>query len=165
MKINNLIRISLIFSGLVFVQFVTAKINIKTEQTSFYVAYKKIMLTSDATGDSFPIALVYPSKTPSKEVKFGPFVMQLSINAEIAKGDFPLVLISHGSGGTNLGHRSIAFELVKNGYVVGMPLHPRNNFKNNIDEGTLDNWKNRPIHIRESIEAIISDPIFSKHIV
>lgn len=132
--------------------------------SNYFVGYKKIEVESKITGDAFSVALVYPTYTPSKEVKFGPYAMQLSIAADIADGEFPLVIISHGSGGTNLGHRSIAFELVKNGYVVGMPLHPRNNYKNNIDEGTLDNWKNRPIHISESIEAIISNSKTSKNI-
>ena len=154
----------LICSG--FLSFVFTQIAIaeKKDDSHFYVAYKKVTVKSEATADSFPVALVYPSKTPSKDVKFGPFTMQLSIGAKIAEGKFPLVIISHGSGGTNLGHRSIAFELVNNGYVVGMPLHPRNNFKNNIDEGTLENWINRPIHINESIEAIISDSTVSKNI-
>ena len=31
------------------------------------------------------------------------------MGAEIAMGQFPLVMISHGSGGSNLGHSSIAF--------------------------------------------------------
>lgn len=130
----------------------------------FYVGYKKISVESKVTGEKFPVALTYPSETPSKQVKFGPFDMELSIGSEIADGKFPLVIISHGSGGTNLGHRSIAFALVKKGFVVGMPLHPKNNFKDNEAEGTVSNWKNRPQHISASIDAILSDRKVSENI-
>ena len=78
-----------------------------------------------------------------------------------AKGKFPVSIISHGSGGTNLGHRSIAFELVRHGFIVGMPLHPNNNFRNNRAEGTVNNLKNRPGHIRAAIDALISNPQFA----
>ncbi len=125
-------------------------------QDGFYVGYKKIDVEFKSTGEQFPVALVYPSDTPSKQVKFGPFEMELSIGGKFADGKFPLVIISHGSGGTNLGYRSIAFALVKNGFVVGMPLHPKNNFKDNEAEGTVSNWKNRPRHISASIDAILS---------
>ena len=122
---------------------------------SFSVGYKKMGIESKATSEHFSIALVYPTHTASKKVRFGPFEMNLSIGGKIATGKFPLVMISHGSGGTNLGYRSIAFELVKKGFVVGMPLHPKNNFKNNEEEGTTSNWRNRPLHISSSIDAII----------
>ena len=134
------------------------------EADGFYVGYKKIDVEVKATGEQFPVALVYPSNTPSKQVKFGPFEMELSIGGKIADGKFPLVIISHGSGGTNLGHRSIAFALVKKGFVVGMPLHPKNNFKNNEAEGSVENWKNRPQHISASIDAILSNQNISKNL-
>lgn len=130
----------------------------------FYVGYEKIEVEAKATGEQFPVALAYPSNTPSKQVTFGPFKMELSIGGEIADGKFPLVIVSHGSGGTNLGHRSIAFELVKKGFVVGMPLHPKNNFKDNEAEGTVGNWKNRPQHISASIDAILSTRKVSENI-
>ncbi len=128
------------------------------ETGNYYVGYKKMQVTSAATNENFPAALLYPTDTPSEQVKFGPFQMDLSIGAKIAKGSFPLVIISHGSGGTNLGYRSIAFALVKQGYVVGIPLHPKDNFKNNRDQGTNQNWKNRPLHIRATIDAILAMP-------
>jgi len=129
-----------------------------------YVGYKKIYVEFNSTGEQFPVALVYPSDTPSKKVKFGPFEMELSIGGKVTDGKFPLVIISHGSGGTNLGYRSIAFALVKKGFVVGMPLHPKNNFKDNEGEGTVSNWENRPRHISASIDAVLSSRKVSESI-
>lgn len=131
---------------------------------SYNVGYKKINIFSELSHENFPLALVYPTKIPSKKVKFGPFKMNLSIGSKIANGKFPLVIISHGSGGTNLGYRDIAFFLVQHGYIVAMPLHPKNNFKNNEYEGKTINWENRPKHIISSINTLLSNKNISKSI-
>lgn len=125
--------------------------------SDYFIGYKKLEVAAETTGEKFPLALVYPTKTPSEHVKFGPFEMVLSVGAKIAKGKFPLLVISHGSGGSNLGHRSIAFALVKKGYIVGMPLHPENNYQDNSAEGTVKNWINRPKHISATIETLLSN--------
>ncbi|MFJ5537589.1 alpha/beta hydrolase family protein [Vreelandella titanicae] len=142
-----------------------AEINIENENyDSYYIGYKKIEIESNATGEEFPIAFVYPTKEPSELVEFGPFEMELSIGSEVAQGEFPLVIISHGSGGTSLGHRSIAFALVKQGFIVAMPQHPENNYQNNSAAGTVKNWNNRPKHISSVIDALLSNPELSRHI-
>ena len=152
--------------------FLTSLILISCSDTSaetvnnsdFFVGYKKIMVESKETGDEFPLTIVYPTNTKSKPVKFGPFQMNLSIGARIANKKFPLVIISHGSGGSNWGHRSIAFDLAKKGYIVGLPLHPRNNYRDNSDEGTNNNWLNRPKHIKSAIDSILSNVEFFNNI-
>ncbi len=134
------------------------------ENGSYYTGYKKMNVTATMTSEDFSVALLYPTEIPSKKVHFGPFEMNLSIGAPIANGHFPLVVISHGSRGTNLGYRSIAFALVKRGYVVAMPLHPKNNFKNDSAAGTNQNWKSRPLHIRATLDAILSNPKLAQRI-
>ncbi|MDP8169789.1 hypothetical protein QJU96_00585 [Pasteurella skyensis] len=136
----------------------------KVKLDSYYIGFKKINIKSEQTSEAFPVALVYPTNESSKIVKFGHFKMNLSVGANIADGKFPLIIVSHGSGESHLGHKSIAFELVKNGYIVGMPLHPNNNFRNNSAEGTIQNWKNRPLHIKATINSILSNNKILNHI-
>ena len=136
-------------------------VTVLSADDSYQVGFQKIEVISKTTKESFPVAVVYPTNTPSKRVNFGPFELELSSGAEIVEGQFPLVMISHGSGGTNLGYRSIAFALVRKGFVVGMPLHPKNNYKDNSAEGTSSNWINRPKHIKAAIDSIISNPKLS----
>jgi predicted dienelactone hydrolase len=130
----------------------------------FSVGFRKVEVTSKETSTHFPMAVVYPTHTPAEPVKFGPFRMELAIGGAIAKGDFPLVIISHGSSGSNLGHRSIAFALVKQGFIVAMPLHPEDNYKNNSAQGSVNNWKNRPQHIRSAIDSLLSNPVLAPSI-
>lgn len=129
---------------------------------NYQVGYRDIDVVSDETGESFPMAVVYPTLDTSDPVQFGPFEMDLTIGGKIAEGRFPLVIISHGSGGSNLGYRSIAFALVNKGFVVGMPLHPKNNYMNNESEGRAENWKNRPKHIKASIDTLLSNSQMSE---
>ncbi len=130
----------------------------------YSVGFIKVDTFSNETNEEIPVAVTYPTNVPEKAVRFGPFEMNLAIGAEVAKGTFPLVIISHGSGGSNLGHRSIAFALAKQGFVVAMPLHPENNYKNNSAEGTVKNWKNRPKHIKTAIDALLLNPKLSPNI-
>lgn len=130
----------------------------------FSVGFRKIEVTSNETNTRFPVAVVYPTHIPAEPVNFGPFRMELSIGSIIAEGTFPLVIISHGSSGSNLGHRSIAFALVKQGFIVAMPLHPEDNYKNNSAQGSVNNWKNRPQHIRSAIDSLLLNPALAPSI-
>ncbi|MEJ2765662.1 alpha/beta fold hydrolase [Photobacterium sp. MCCC 1A19761] len=133
-------------------------------EADYHVGFRKVMVESKDTGEQFPMSVVYPTQTPETQVQFGPFAMALAIGSEISSGQFPLILISHGSGGSNLAHRSIAFALARKGFVVGMPLHPGNNFENNQAEGTTRNWQNRPKHLRAAIDALVTHPQLSKRL-
>ncbi len=130
----------------------------------YHIGYQKLDLVSKETDENIPVSIVYPTKIPAVPVRFGLFELDLAIAAPIVSGHFPLVVISHGSGGTNLGHRSIAFELVKKGFVVAMPLHPKNNYKDNSAEGTGKNWINRPKHIKAVIDSIAENEKFSSNV-
>lgn len=86
----------------------------------------------------FPTLVLYPTTAPKQ-------------NAPIAAGVFPLVIVSHGSGGTPMSHRTLAAHLARNGFVVAMPEHPGNNRNDNKLVDTIDNLTNRPRHIRQVI--------------
>jgi len=131
---------------------------------NYYVGFSQFELTSIETGQTFPVAISYPSVTASTPVSFGPFEMELSMEGTIAKGNFPLAIISHGSGGSHLSYRSIAFALVKQGFIVAMPLHPKNNYQDNSAAGTTENWRNRPKHIKSVIDAVLANNKLSSSI-
>lgn len=131
---------------------------------AFDVGFRKIDVISQETDEKFPMAVVYPTRDPAESISFGPFKMKLSMYGKIADGMFPVAIISHGSGGSDLGYRSIAFNLVQQGFIVAMPLHPKNNYKDNTAEGTVRNWVNRPKHIKAAIDTLLSHPKLSASI-
>ncbi len=131
--------------------------------TPYFSGYQSMEADSKAFG-TIAMAVWYPTKKPSKAERLGPFKVKVAINATPATGTFPLVLISHGSGGTIYGYRDTAQYLAERGFIAVSLFHPKNNFRNNRDEATTDNWINRPKHVSTVLDTILAHLEFSKHI-
>ncbi|MDF2656472.1 MAG: alpha/beta hydrolase family protein [Bacillota bacterium] len=132
------------------------------DKNEYFVGYCEAQLADSHCEVSFPMSVMYPVDQESKLEMIGPFPLDISINAQPAEGKFPLVLISHGSGGGNLLYRTLAHYLARNGFIVGMPEHPFNNFSNNTLEGTVENLENRPRHINIAIEWFFESENFAR---
>jgi predicted dienelactone hydrolase len=100
----------------------------------------------------FPTLVLYPSNSPERLQKLGSYELNVAMDSPIADGMFPLIVISHGSGGSPMSHRTLAAHLARNGFVVAMPEHPGNNRNNNDLLDTIENLTNRPRHIRTVID-------------
>lgn len=109
---------------------------------------------------TFPMLILYPSHSPERPEKLGPYTLNVSMDGSIAEGPQTLVVISHGTGGSHLLYRTLAAHLARNGFVVAMPEHPRNNRNNNDLAGTAENLGNRPRHIRLVIDWAFSSDAF-----
>lgn len=134
------------------------------EKKESFVGYCEIELVDNYCGGTFPMSVMYPTDEEGKLEGIGPFSLDLSINAQLKEGKFPLILISHGSGGGNLLYRTLAHYLACNGFIVGMPEHPFNNFNNNTLEGTVENLESRPRHINIAIDWFFESKKFSRNI-
>ena len=100
---------------------------------------------------------MYPTDVAEQAVKLGPYPMSLAAEAPALSGRFPLVVVSHGSGGTPLLHRSLAAHLARAGFVVALPEHPRNNRTRNDLAGTASVLADRPKQLRAVIDAVLAD--------
>jgi predicted dienelactone hydrolase len=125
-----------------------------------FVGYCTVELVDEYSGTTFPMAVMYPTFAPAKTERLGPYSLDISIGAVPKEGLFPLLLISHGSGGSHLVYRTLAHHLARNGFIVGMPEHPFNNRNNNTLEGTVENLINRPRHIRTAINWFFASKKF-----
>lgn len=123
-----------------------------------FVGSRELKLHDVEHGLQIPLLLMYPTRQTPHAVAFGPYVMDVSPEAEIAAGQFPLVLISHGSGGSHLLYRSIALHLAAHGYVVAMLEHPGNNRLDNQFMGKPENLKFRPLHLQLAADTLFADP-------
>lgn len=134
------------------------------KQGTTYVGSKEMQIRDGNKNISFKVLIQYPTNESSTPTAFGPYIMDVSTNANISDGHFPLVIISHGSGGSHLLYRTISTYLVKNGYIVAMIEHYGNNRNNNELEGKNDNFTNRLKHISQTIDYIFFDDQFTEHI-
>jgi predicted dienelactone hydrolase len=106
----------------------------------------------------FPQALLhYPCEEASTRTMFGPYPLEVCVDGPIAPGRFPLVLISHGSGGSPLLYRSVSLHLARSGCIVAALQHAGNSLGDDGQADTLENLRNRPRQLVELLEALLTD--------
>ena len=75
------------------------------------------------------VALFYPTSAPAARIPMGPFPVQVAWGAPADQPLKGLVLVSHGTGGTELGHHDLSVRLAREGYLVAAPRHPGDNWR------------------------------------
>jgi len=71
-------------------------------------------------------------------------------------GSYPLIMISHGSGGEYSNHTWLIQSLVENGFMVAGLNHPMNTTRDNTDEGVISVWE-RPRDITVLLEHLLNE--------
>ncbi|MEO8807375.1 MAG: dienelactone hydrolase [Burkholderiaceae bacterium] len=113
-----------------------------------------------ATGEDGPVTLFYPSTTEARPIQRGRFVLNLAAQGVPVRGNGRLVVISHGSGGAPWVHADLARSLVESGFVVAMPEHRADNYKDDSRPGP-ESWSLRPAEVSRAIDAVGRDPSFA----
>ncbi len=112
------------------------------------------------SGEDGPVTVYYPSDAPEQPVRRGRMTLPLAVDAAPQRGNGRLVVISHGSGGSPWVHADLARALVEVGYVVAMPEHRADNYRDDSKPGP-DSWLLRPAEVSRAIDAIERDPRFA----
>lgn len=113
-----------------------------------------------ATADDGPVTVYYPTSDSEQSVRRGPFTLQLAPQGRPVRGNGRLVVISHGSGGAPWVHADLARSLVGAGFVVAMPEHRADNYKDGSNPGP-DSWTRRPAEVSRAIDSVGRDPRFA----
>jgi predicted dienelactone hydrolase len=108
---------------------------------------------------------MYPSDAAEKPAHVGPYAQRLALFGQIAPGAFPLVVLSHGTGGSPLVYRTLAAHLARHGYVVALPEHPGNNRNDNRLADTVENLERRPRDVRGVIAWAFASSPFASYLV
>lgn len=121
-----------------------------------------------------PITLVYPTQQPVQPVRQGPFVLQVAPDAAPASaptpalapagaGRWPVVVLSHGTGGSPLSDHQLAATLARAGFVVAQPLHQGDNHQDTTLAGP-DSWQRRPAEITRTLDALAAHPVWGSRL-
>lgn len=110
----------------------------------------------DPMGGEMLISIWYPTLEAGGRIKLGPYVFKAARDAAPLDGKRGLILISHGTEGSDLGHRNIAIALAQQGLIVAAPLHPRDNYKDSTGIGQRIVMEGRPRQITATIDALIA---------
>lgn len=116
-------------------------------------------------GACMSMRLLYPTRAPERTEPFGPFTLGLAMDAAVEGEHLPLIVISHGTGGTPWTHRDLAAHLARAGFVVALVQHPGNNRGDDSLGGKAINLENRPRHVRLAIDAAVTDPVVGRHLL
>jgi predicted dienelactone hydrolase len=107
-----------------------------------------------------PITVFYPSTGGSRTMTRGPFALDVARNGDPVRGNGRLVIVSHGSGGSPWVYYDLARALVEAGFVVALPEHYRDNYRDPSEPGP-ESWKRRPLEVSQAIDAVSTDPRFA----
>jgi predicted dienelactone hydrolase len=108
---------------------------------------------ADPDGKPLEVGIWYPSKAATTPVNLGPNTMTVALNAPIDGIALPLVVISHGTGSSFLGHFDTAIALADAGYVVAAVTHTGDNY---ADQSRSKDIMDRPRHISRVIDHMVS---------
>lgn len=75
-----------------------------------------------------------------------------------------MVILSHGSGGFDLGHWDTVIALAKVGFIAAAPLHPRNNFHDDTGDHQRIVLEGRPRQLSAVIDALLAQQAWSNRI-
>jgi predicted dienelactone hydrolase len=106
-----------------------------------------------------PVTVFYPSSSDSRPTNRGPFTLQVASQGAAMRGNGRLVVISHGSGGAPWVHADLARALVEDGFVVALPEHRSDNYKDTSGVGP-ESWKLRPAEVSRAIDVVGRDARF-----
>ncbi len=106
------------------------------------------------------VALYYPTQAAARAIPMGPFAPRVApggVPEATVKG---LILLSHGIGGSELGHSRLAEALAENGYLVAALRHPGDNWQDQslLREAPGAYFAERPRQVSRVIDALLSDP-------
>jgi len=90
----------------------------------------------------------------------------LAPNAPIApqSARYPLIVLSHGTGGTAESMNWIGAALAASGYVVAAVNHPGNNAMEPLTWDGFTLWWERATDLSEVVDGVLADPVLAAHI-
>ncbi|MBB2180368.1 alpha/beta hydrolase family protein [Gluconacetobacter tumulicola] len=126
--------------------------------TEHVVGYRGLTLHDEVQDAAIELAILYPTTGTPYPRRFGPYRLPLA-EGPVAGHARPLVVLSHGNGGSPWVYRDLAMALASRGFVIAMPKHPGNSLNDDALARTLANLENRPRHVCLSIAAAFADPV------
>ncbi|ARN19410.1 alpha/beta hydrolase family protein [Piscinibacter gummiphilus] len=106
-------------------------------------------------GDQPPLdtAIWYPTTAEARSTDLGPFTLPIAMGAPVVGKGLPLIVMSHGNGGSALSHHDTAVALAQAGYVVAAVTHTGDNHADRSREVSM---ADRPRHVSRAIDFVLT---------
>jgi predicted dienelactone hydrolase len=119
------------------------------------VGYQQVVIP-DRGGKSMQAGLWYPSNTEMQAHPLGLFTQEVALNGPVAGQALPLVLISHGTGGSLVSHFDTAIALARAGFVVVALTHSGDNTQDQSYAGNRIGLIERPRQAEAALDWVLS---------
>jgi predicted dienelactone hydrolase len=102
------------------------------------------------------VAIWYPtSGTPRPTTFVDGSLLSVAPGGPIQGDHRPVVVISHGNGGSALSHVDLAMDLASAGYVVAAPTHAGDNYADQSHQGSADLFYERAEQVRSTVDYLL----------
>ena len=122
--------------------------------TSVQAAGFQLVTVPVASAQPMQLAIWYPSAATPSVTSMGLGVQTVATDAEIEGASLPLVIFSHGTGGSAFSHVDTALALANAGFVVAAVTHPGDNY---ADKSRSVMVLERPRHVTRAIDYLLAD--------
>jgi predicted dienelactone hydrolase len=110
----------------------------------------------DRSGKSMQAGIWYPSNVQTSTHPLGMFTQEVALNAPVQGQGLPLILISHGTGGSLTSHLDTAQALARAGMVVLAITHVGDNSQDQSYIGNRIDLTDRPRQIKVALDWVLS---------
>ncbi len=117
---------------------------------------KKIEVPADKTGPIIKAVQWSPCASAPVDIQAGPFVLPGVRDCPVVGKNLPLIIMSHGFGGTSLSHHDTAEALSNAGFMVVALNHPDDTSTNKTRFRNLKALITRPMDIKRLITFMLS---------
>ena len=108
---------------------------------------------ADGADKPLEVAVWYPTEAVAQKADLGPFTLHIAHGGAVAGHGLPLIVMSHGNGGSSLGHHDTAVALAQAGFVVAAVMHTGDNHADQSKEASM---AERPRHISRVIDHMLT---------
>ena len=109
--------------------------------------------------EAVTVALFYPTPVVARTLPMGPWRPVVTPGAPVAAAPLKgLILISHGTGGHELGHHNLATRLAADGYLVAALRHPGDNWEDRSMITSGRYFSERPRQVSRVLDALLASP-------
>lgn len=128
------------------------------QDTTTGVGFASFEAIDPVGGEPMPGYVFYPSTQPGHgPATVGPYKVAAVHDAPAQPGARPLVLVSHGHAGSNLGHHDLASHLARHGFIVATISHTGDDFRDASLDGRPEVLGGRPVQISAALDALLRD--------
>lgn len=124
--------------------------------TAQAAGFRFIDIPADAVGPAIHGAMWSPCAEPAGEIKLEAITLPGVKDCAIVGGKLPLVVVSHGSGGSFVGHHDTAEILADAGFIVAAINHPGNTASDMSRAEDLSEIVERPVDVKRLIDFMLS---------